>query len=51
MDYINLTKEFFIAKGGERECYIHPKDNSKVVKIIHRKGKNNEQNQLEYKYN
>jgi hypothetical protein len=50
MDYINLTKEFFIAKGGERECYIHPKDNSKVVKIIHRKGKNNEQNQLEYKY-
>lgn len=50
MDYINLTKEFFIAKGGERECYIHPMDNSKVVKIIHRKGKNNEQNQLEYKY-
>lgn len=50
MEYINLTKNFFIAKGGERDCYIHPNDNSKVVKIIHRKCKNNEQNQLEFKY-
>ena len=50
MDYITLTKDSFIAKGGERDCYVHPKDDKKVIKIIHRKCKNNEQNQLEYRY-
>ncbi len=47
---INLDNSFFIGKGGERVCYAHPHDNSKVIKIIYKKGKHNNQNQLDYKY-
>ena len=36
-----LTKKYFIDKGGERECYMHPEDSSKVIKVVHRKGKHN----------
>ncbi|AXH10230.1 hypothetical protein CP960_03695 [Malaciobacter halophilus] len=46
-----LSNKYFLAKGGERDCYIHPNDNSKVIKIVHRKGKHNNQNELEYIYN
>lgn len=47
---INLIDEFFLAKGGERNCFIHPYDDKKVIKVVHRNEKHNEQNKLEYKY-
>lgn len=47
---IILNEDHFLSKGGERNCYIHPNDNSKVIKIVHRKEKHNEQNKLEYMY-
>ncbi|MCT7466163.1 PhoP regulatory network YrbL family protein [Aliarcobacter cryaerophilus] len=49
---IILTKEFFIARGWERDCYINPLDSTKVIKITHgysNKASRN-QNDLEYKY-
>ena len=49
---IELTKDDCIARGGERDCYIHPLDSTKVIKITH--GYSDEasrnQNDLEYKY-
>lgn len=47
---ITIDDSLFIAKGGERNCYFHPSDNNKVVKVVHRKEKHNEQNKLEDKY-
>ena len=47
---IILNEDHFLSKGGERNCYIHPNDNSKVIKIVHRQEKHNEQNKLEYMY-
>ena len=47
---INLQKEDIIAKGGERTCYIHPYDNTKLIKVVHIKGKHNQQNLLEHIY-
>jgi len=47
---IKLTESFFLGKGGERYCYLHPDDNQKVIKIIHQKGRHNNQNTLEYNY-
>lgn len=32
-----LAKEHFIARGGERECYSHPLDPTKVVKVLYKK--------------
>lgn len=45
-----LTDEHFIAKGGERACYLHPEDNTKIIKIIYIDGIHNNQNELEYSY-
>jgi len=45
-----LNEKYFLAKGGERNCYIYPNDETKVIKIVHRNEKHNEQNKLEYKY-
>ncbi|AXX87633.1 YrbL family protein [Malaciobacter marinus] len=45
-----LSSKYFLAKGGERDCYIHPNDENKVIKVVHRNEKHNEQNKLEYKY-
>ncbi|MCD4667681.1 MAG: PhoP regulatory network YrbL family protein [Sulfurimonas sp.] len=50
MDYIELDKKDIIAKGGERTCYLHPQDNTKLIKIVHMKGKHNQQNLLEHIY-
>jgi len=47
---IFLERKHFLSKGGERNCYIHPEDELKVVKIVHRQERHNEQNKLEYKY-
>ncbi|KLE07049.1 YrbL family protein [Aliarcobacter butzleri] len=51
MNKLFLSKEFFIARGGERDCYHHPSDSSKVIKVIYKNDKNHRnQNNLEYKY-
>lgn len=39
-----------MGTGGERWCFIHPNDKTKVIKIIHSKGKHNDQNKLEFHY-
>ena len=49
-EQIVLNDSYFLAKGGERKCYLHPNDEAKVIKIVHRNEKHNEQNNLEYKY-
>ena len=47
-----LTKDDFIARGGERDCYIHPLDSTKVIKVLHTNNNetNRNQNNLDYKY-
>lgn len=50
MNKLILKEKDFLSKGGERNCYIHPEDENKVIKIVHRNEKHNEQNKLEYKY-
>ncbi|WP_417328592.1 YrbL family protein [Halarcobacter sp.] len=47
---ITLNKNLLIAKGGERDCYLHPDDNTKVIKTLHKKDEHNNQNELEYSY-
>jgi hypothetical protein len=47
---LTLDEKSFLAKGGERSCYIHPDDNKKLVKIIHAKENLNQQNELEEIY-
>jgi hypothetical protein len=49
-----LTQEYFIARGGERECYEHPLDSTKVIKILYKKNGvyayDGNRNNLEYRY-
>lgn len=49
---INLDESNLIGKGGERECYIHPTDKSKIIKVeyAHNKVKSNDQNSLDIYY-
>ena len=47
---IKLDENLLIAKGGERDCYIHPEDKTKVIKVLHKNGIHNNQNKLEYSY-
>ena len=46
---IELNKDLFLAQGGERDCYIHPDDKSKLIKIMHSKN-NTEQNRVDEIY-
>ncbi|RBQ29852.1 YrbL family protein [Aliarcobacter vitoriensis] len=47
-----LTKDYFIAKGGERDCYSNPLDFTKVIKVLHTYNNENNRNQndLDYRY-
>lgn len=45
-----LLNNDLIGIGSERSCYIHPHDNTKVIKVFHNKKNKNDQNKLEYKY-
>lgn len=47
---IILTQEHLLAKGGERFCFVHPKDDTKVIKIVYAQGEHNNQNELEFNY-
>lgn len=50
MSEVILNENLLIAKGGERDCYIHPNDSSKVIKTLHSEGNHNNQNELESNY-
>lgn len=50
MSKLILNDELLIAKGGERDCYIHPEDENRVIKILHKEGMHNNQNKLEFSY-
>lgn len=51
MSKIELNDELLIAKGGERACYLHPEDATKVIKVLYSSTPtHNNQNQLEYIY-
>ncbi|QDF29534.1 YrbL family protein [Halarcobacter anaerophilus] len=47
-----LEDKDFIAKGSERACYLHPKDNNKTVKVTYENNKRekNKQSQKEISY-
>ena len=46
-----LNKENFIGKGNERECYIHPHDNNKAIKVSYnQKNGHTKQSDTEVKY-
>ena len=50
MSWLVLDEKYFLAKGGERACYIHPTDKTKVIKVLNTLGNHNNQNDLEYSY-
>jgi len=51
MNYLKLDNSLLLAKGGERFCFIHPKDPSKIIKVLNPTIKvHNEQNMLEDRY-
>lgn len=47
---INLDEKLLLAKGSERSVYIHPKDETKVIKVLYNQKNKNNQNELEYNY-
>ncbi|PRM91309.1 hypothetical protein CJ672_09860 [Arcobacter cryaerophilus gv. occultus] len=49
MEEIILKKDDFFASGGERDCYIYPNDNTKLIKI-EQNNKTRNQNELEFLY-
>lgn len=53
-DKLILTEEHFIARGGERDCYQHPLDSTKVIKVMYEKdgvyAYGGNRNNLEYTY-
>ncbi len=49
---INLDESLYIAKGAERECYLHPNDFTKVIKVEYNNSIDRNQNNLDlYYYN
>lgn len=50
MPKITLEKNDFLAKGGERTCFVNPLNKTQIIKIVHLKEKHNKQNELEYQY-
>ncbi|AXX87632.1 YrbL family protein [Malaciobacter marinus] len=50
MSFVNLKKDYYLGKGRERACYLHPFDDSKVIKIVYKPFENLNQNKLEYDY-
>ncbi len=49
---IVLNQDLYIAKGADRECYINPIDNDKIIKILYNNNSKREQNNLDiYYYN
>jgi hypothetical protein len=47
---ISLDNALCLGKGNERICYLHPNDETKVIKISYKKVSSREQNNLEFVY-
>jgi len=45
-----LTEKQFLGKGSERACYLDPRDDKKVIKVIHVSKSTNRQNELDFIY-
>ena len=50
MKFIELTDSLFLGKGGERSSYLHPEDNTKIIKVLFSDKKHNYQNELDFTY-
>ena len=51
MTLLELNKNDLLGVGGQRECYLHPKNKSKVLKIMYRcNSLKDDVNKLEYIY-
>ncbi len=47
---IHLKHTPVLGQGSERRCYQHPEDDSKVIKVAYKGGKNRSQNKIESVY-
>jgi len=47
---IHLNNDLLLAKGGERTCYLHPHDSTKIIKITPENKRHRDQNKLDYHY-
>jgi len=51
---LTLEEKDFMARGGERECFFHPSDSKKIIKILYKKNGTyaygGSRNNIEYKY-
>ena len=47
---IHLRHSPVLGQGSERRCYLHPTDDSKVIKVPFKGGKNRNQNNIESVY-
>lgn len=47
---IHLRHSPVLGQGSERRCYLHPTDDSKVIKVAFQGGKNRKQNRIESVY-
>ena len=45
-----ILDELYLAQGAERKCYIHPKDNNKILKIEYNNKIKRNQNKLDIFY-
>lgn len=50
MKNITLDESLFLGKGNERLCYIHPEDNTRIIKVPYKEKNSRNQNELEYIY-
>ena len=50
MKFIELNDSLFLGKGGERSSYLHPDDNTKIIKVLFREERHNHQNELDFAY-
>jgi len=50
MKSVKLSDRDIVAVGGERTCYAYPNCDDKIIKVVHAKGKHNEQNEVEKIY-
>jgi len=50
MGLVELKDNLFLGKGGERSSYIHPEDDTKIIKVLFSQKDHNYQNELDYYY-
>ena len=45
-----LDDKLLLAEGGQRLCYLHPTDSTKIIKILPQRVASDNQNELESVY-